>query len=400
MFYQTFLFLILILSAVDVIFGKCDGKKCGECIEQSVFNNNPCNWCNRDSGCYVLSNSPTNPCKRAENVVEKSHCDDKFSRYDPQLSLKMLLLSAAAYDPSDPQECLANSLPSENFQLQEVVTRICDDKGNKCSVYLAVSNVLKAIVIAFRGSMELDQALQVFLKTLSKPKEKFLKDLDGEVQTYWKGGFDKLWPCLNEDIKRLVSAHPSYQVWVTGHSLGGAMASLASTWLSHYKIVPRKNLISYTFGMPRVGNLRYAYEHDLLVNNSWRVVNYDDAVPHFPNYMPNIINGPYHHGIEAYYMAKAVSPNTKHRECHGKPYNEDLNCSFITKPNVHDFTNHRVYFGIQIGTFWTTRCRVSSSRKKRDTVKMPHERFQYRSSVCSRLRNSGHLGGISTKGFS
>ena len=87
---------------------------------------------------------------------------------------------------------------------------------------------------------------------------------------------------MKEEVKALVSNNASYQIWVTGHSLGGAMASLASTWLGFNKIAPRKNIILYTFGMPRVGNYRYALQHDRLVNNSWTVVNGDDLVPHFP----------------------------------------------------------------------------------------------------------------------
>ena len=74
------------------------------------------------------------------------------------------------------------------------------------------------------------------------------------------------------------------------------MASLASAWLSYKSFAPRKNIILYTFGMPRVGNYDYALQHDQLVNNSWRVVNDNDLVPHFPTLASvTILNGPYHH---------------------------------------------------------------------------------------------------------
>ena len=62
--------------------------------------------------------------------------------------------------------------------------------------------------------------------------------------------------------------NPSYQIWVTEHSLGAAVASLASAWLAYHNIAPRKNIILYTFGMPRVGDYDYALQHDQLVNNN------------------------------------------------------------------------------------------------------------------------------------
>jgi len=322
-----------------------------------------------------------NDCKRAENIIDESHCDDELSQYDPELSMKMLLLSAAAYDPVHPQECLDNSLPA--FKLQAVITRKCDFFDNECSGYVAVSHSLEAIAVVFRGSADFGQAFAGFVVTLAAPKISFL---DGEVQIYWKRGFEALWKCMKAEVTALVSENPSYQVWVTGHSLGGAMASLASAWLSYNNVVPRKKIISYTFGMPRVGNYDYALHHDRLVNNSWRVVNDDDAVPHFPSVASlSIVNGPYHHGVEAFYSKTATSVYSKHRECHGTPYNEDFTCSF-SKPTPL-FERHKIYFSIPVGTFWEKKC-VQSGRKKRETSEKsndtPLKKFQFLKDRCSK----------------
>ena len=81
-----------------------------------------------------------NLCKAAENIEEKSHCADEFSSYKPELSLKMLYLSAVAFDQSNDrvhqQQCLDNSLTSDKFQLQVVVTKTCDEAGHDCSGYI------------------------------------------------------------------------------------------------------------------------------------------------------------------------------------------------------------------------------------------------------------------------
>ena len=301
--------------------------------------------------------------------MEKSHCADELSSYNPELSLKMLYLSAVAYDESNDlvhqQQCLDNALASDKFQLQTVVTKTCDAIGNDCSGYVAVSHTLKVVVVAFRGSTDFDQVVKQILETLVAPKMPFL---DGEVQAYWKRAFDVLWPSMQTVVKTLVSQNPSYQIWVTGHSLGGAMASLASTWLAYYNVAPRKNIILYTFGMPRVGNYDYALQHDQLVNNSWRVVNDNDLAPHFPTvFSVSILNGPYHHGVEAFYSQEATSVYSPHKECHGKPYNEDASCSFFKFAGItsDSIEKHRTYFSIPVGSFPETDC-VPQTRKRRD----------------------------------
>ena len=236
---------------------------------------------------------------------------------------------------------------------------------------------MKAIVVAFRGSKNFDQAIRQFLETLVTPKIRFL---NGEVQTSWKKGFDVLWPSMKAEVNTLVSQNPSYQIWVTGHSMGEAMASLASTWLAYYNVAPGKNIILYTFGMPRVANYDYALQHDQLVNNSWRVVNDNDLVPHFPIVLSvSILNGPYHHGVEAFYSQEAISVYSPHKECHGKPYNEDVTCSFskgITSMS-DSIKKHQTYFSIPVGILWETDC-VLSNRKRRKESSREFQRQLFR----------------------
>ena len=117
----------------------CRKTNCGDCARSS-FMSASCRWCKRDNKCHVPGGVATNPCKTAENIVEKSHCADEFSSYKPELSLKMLYLSAVAFDQSNDrvhqQQCLDNSLTSDKFQLQVVVTKTCDEAGHDCSGYI------------------------------------------------------------------------------------------------------------------------------------------------------------------------------------------------------------------------------------------------------------------------
>lgn len=64
-------------------------------------------------------------------------------------------------------------------------------------------------------------------------------------------------------VSAQLAAHPSYNVVVTGHSLGAALASIAGVTLKAN--FPSTTLKVYTFGQPRTGNKVYADLVDGLV---------------------------------------------------------------------------------------------------------------------------------------
>ena len=74
------------------------------------------------------------------------------------------------------------------------------------------------------------------------------------------------------------------QVWLTGHSLGGALAVLLAATLLE-SAIPVAGL--YTFGAPRVGNNAFAarLNEGLARAAHWRVVNEGDLVPQVPAQM-------------------------------------------------------------------------------------------------------------------
>ncbi|TGD74799.1 lipase family protein [Mangrovimicrobium sediminis] len=82
-------------------------------------------------------------------------------------------------------------------------------------------------------------------------------------------------------------------VWITGHSLGGALAVLAAVELDR-EIAARKSGAAiaavFTFGQPRVGNSAFARWMDQRFSQRYfRSVNQRDAVPRLPlTVMPNI----------------------------------------------------------------------------------------------------------------
>ena len=100
-----------------------------------------------------------------------------------------------------------------------------------------------------------------------------LAETAGRVHRGFKKEVDDLWPELEKVI-----ATDKRTLWFTGHSLGGAMATISAgrCFLAH---IPATPSAVYTFGAPRVGTRRYinTVEVDLT-----RWVNNNDIVPRVP----------------------------------------------------------------------------------------------------------------------
>ena len=56
-----------------------------------------------------------------------------------------------------------------------------------------------------------------------------------------------------------------------GHSLGGALATLAAVDLARARKLPR--LAVYTYGAPRTGNHAFARDYEATVPQTWQIIN-------------------------------------------------------------------------------------------------------------------------------
>ena len=94
-------------------------------------------------------------------------------------------------------------------------------------------------------------------------------------------GFSAIYnTCRQQIINALNTLNSSKQLFVTGHSLGGALAVLCT--LDAAANTAYKNPVMYNFGSPRVGNPKFTEVYNEVVNNSIRIVNTNDIVPLLP----------------------------------------------------------------------------------------------------------------------
>lgn len=333
---------------------------CKSCVHKRSLDDQNCMWCPLSRSCHKNS-SKTSPCLYQHTVHIPNMCtEEKHGSYNKQAAFSNVLMSAAAY-ADDPQLCLKKIYPESDFSVDKVIEKKCEDlplfKYAKCLAYTAVSHSQGIILLAYRGTLVNNtQIYDEIFSVLTIPKTPF--PAGGKIQHYFANAYEKLSGGVNESISDLVRKYPAYDVVVTGHSLGGALASLAAMSLVYQKLVPGSKMALYTYGLPRVGDKTYALSHDKLVTNSWRVVHYRDIVSHVPFCnLPSGCsvhsNGPYHHGTEIFYPEKNMSLESKYIVCKG---DEDMNCSdgLITKrPCLLDLLTcikyHKQYFEVSVG---------------------------------------------------
>ena len=175
--------------------------------------------------------------------------------------------AAAAPQPSEPRaerddghQRLQAALAEGGFELRAVFNK--DDT----QAYLAVRPSQFA-VLAFRGTTDFSDwitNLQVGRVALPERPDILVHE-----------GFLSAFRCCEDEIRQAVDAiGPDLGLYITGHSLGGALAQIASA------VLERDNLAAcYTFGSPRVGQEAF----DRLVKcPHYRVVNNWDIVPGIP----------------------------------------------------------------------------------------------------------------------
>ncbi len=82
-------------------------------------------------------------------------------------------------------------------------------------------------------------------------------------------------------------------IYITGHSLGGALATILTSWFLDNGYGSRFKMKSYTFAAPSIGNSGYADHYNQIINStgseSHRVINPKDLVPRFQGELDSVI---------------------------------------------------------------------------------------------------------------
>lgn len=137
----------------------------------------------------------------------------------------------------------------------------------------------RANVVVFRGT----QTSAEWLRNLSSGQRPYTEPRSGRFCGWIHGGFLTMAEQVRPTpIEIAALLDPSKPCFVTGHSLGSALATIWALQLALIRPELAERIHLYSFAGPRVGGPAFAETFGRLVPNAYRVVNLADAVPMVP----------------------------------------------------------------------------------------------------------------------
>ena len=171
------------------------------------------------------------------------------------------LINNLTYNHEEEKQLLESDVRSLNLQLIDTF-----DEGGTQAILLSSDEF---IVLAFRGT-EATSIRDIRSDLKAKTTE---CETGGKIHTGFKEAFEKVEVKIQDRLNADdVKTKP---LFITGHSLGGALATIAAKKLDHEAGIAA----CYTFGSPRVGDDQWIAN---LKTPVYRVVNAADGVPVVP----------------------------------------------------------------------------------------------------------------------
>ncbi|ORX94022.1 alpha/beta-hydrolase [Basidiobolus meristosporus CBS 931.73] len=242
------------------------------------------------------------------------------------------------------------------------VTSYFDDLLSGLAGYVGVNHKEKTIIVAFRGTSNIRNWVHDFdflPLDFAYP--------DAEKGTMVHGGFLKAFNSVSEDViaglKKVVDQLPinpdEYELVVTGHSLGGAVAVLGAMEIKNHLLNPKsprcitppaktinpEKILVRTYGQPRVGNPKFAALAYKTLSNSTisdsfiRVTSKNDPVPHVPPESFGFLHSPHEVYIH-WFTGKTMN-------CNDAGMAEDNDCIRGYLPV--DVISHMTYWDLRFG---------------------------------------------------
>jgi len=325
-----FVVLLTVLCIVGADAACWDNKDCSSCSRDSEWWVS-CRWCPLTNGCHAYG-SWYNDCSSSQGVTSRRKCGlvaEPALSYNVMTAEAMAKWSSLAYiTPGISDEATVQSVVGSeiggNYRVIEFLLNDCSGinyEYRDCGAVIGLSDVDKHLVVAVRGTYENAQAVEQVLTSLTG-MESFLTG--GNVLKYNANAHSTLYSCVKSIVEERLAVDPSLRITLTGHSLGGAQASLIAAHLLADGVITQPKLELYTFGQPRVGDKDFAYEFDRIIGNSWRITSKRDPIVQS---VPSTLFGvsfTYHTRREVFYdITDDLTTTSEYKICSG---NEDASC--------------------------------------------------------------------------
>ena len=199
----------------------------------------------------------------------------KRAAYSDRMAWIMASMAQLAYekfeDGGEAHEILVEKLRGGGFELLDEF----NDPVTDTQAFLVVTPRHQFVVLAFRGT-------EVTSKKDISTDAKVLKIPSITEKIKIHGGFQKAYDSVSEQIeKSLLEKLNEMPLYITGHSLGAALATVAAISIEQKKYFRDQIAACYTFGSPRVSTKALDLDFKSPI---YRVVNTTDIVTMVPTF--------------------------------------------------------------------------------------------------------------------
>ncbi|KAI8897182.1 Alpha/Beta hydrolase protein [Globomyces pollinis-pini] len=152
-----------------------------------------------------------------------------------------------------------------------ILTRSINNKETEGAGFVGYNTNLNLIIVSVRGSANAKNwanNIQLWTSTVDdwgKVTPALLEENNRDFPSDAKvhAGFEKTYLSIRTDLQRAVQSlsvkYPTYKIVFTGHSLGGALATMAAAdFVENFGGSFADRISLYTYGQPRVGNREWA----------------------------------------------------------------------------------------------------------------------------------------------
>ena len=159
-----------------------------------------------------------------------------------------------------------------NFIFHAKLCKLTYNNHNNNFLIIRKNNTLN---ICFRGTKNLND----IFNNINIIPQFFLKK-DIKVHKGFLFKYLSIRDIIINKTKEIILNNKIENIYISGHSSGGAIANIAS--LDLYYLYPNIKINTITFGSPKLANKEFINEYNKCILNSVRIVNKNDIIQYLP----------------------------------------------------------------------------------------------------------------------